>query len=74
MVKTNLTLKYPNALFKGIGTQFGVVFEILRKKIRVHLGGIEGSCFKSFLCCVDLYLIGKTIYCVETPPPPPSSR
>ena len=23
MVKTNLTLKYPNALFKGIGTQFG---------------------------------------------------
>ena len=24
MVKTNLTLKYPNALFKGIGTQFVV--------------------------------------------------
>ena len=22
MVKINLTLKYPNALFKGIGTQF----------------------------------------------------
>ena len=48
----------------------GVVLEILRKKIRVHLGGIEGLCFKSFLCCVDLYLIGKTIYCVETPPLP----
>ena len=30
MVKINLNLEYPNALFKGIGTQFGEILELYR--------------------------------------------
>ena len=37
MVKTNLTLKYPNALFKGIGTQFEHPYHLVIKSRNVEI-------------------------------------